>query len=137
LSLFLSFAILSLGVGRLVRASSSIFSKSHRVLDVIFGVLGIILGCYVLASPLVGASMLIFLLALAALFYGIGSIAVGAVVGRLGKWRRVAFVVLGLIGVVFSFMVIVNPAIGILTLAWYLSISFMVHGVESIVSAIS
>lgn len=136
LVLLLSFAMLSLGVVRLARGfSHSLFSKEHRIVDVIVGVLGIILGFVVLAFPLLGAGTLVFLLAFATMVYGFGSIVIGAWVSRLAKWMRALLVIFGLIAVVFSFIVIANPAIGVLTLVYYLAISFLVHGVESIVSA--
>lgn len=137
LVLLLSFAMIMIGVSRLTRGlSHRLFSASHRVVDVIAGVLGIILGFVVLTYPLMGAITLIFLLALATMIYGFGSIAIGAIAKRLPKWVRVFLVVMGLLAVAFSLIVFGEPAIGMFTLMVMLSVSLMVHGIESIVSAI-
>ena len=137
LVLLLSFAMIMIGVSRLARGlSHSLFSKAHRVIDVIAGVLGIILGFAVISFPLMGALTLIFLLAIATMVNGIGSIVIGAVATRLQKWVRVFLVAAGLLVVVFSFIVFATPAIGAITLIVILSVSLMVHGIESIVSAL-
>jgi len=137
LTLLLAFAMMMIGVSRLVRGlTHNLFSTAHRALDIIVGLLGIILGFGVLAFPLMGALTLIFLLAFATMVYGFGSIAIGAIAKRLPKWVRVALVVFGVLGVVFAFMVYAEPAFGILSLMVFLSVSLMVHGIESIVSAI-
>lgn len=136
LVLLLSFAMLILGGARLARGfSHSLFTKEHRIVDVIVGVLGIILGLIVLAFPVLGADTLVFLLAFATMIYGFGSIVIGAWVAPLAKWMRALLVILGLLAVAFSFIVLVKPAIGMLTLVYFLAISFLVHGIESIISA--
>jgi uncharacterized membrane protein HdeD (DUF308 family) len=133
----LSLAMITLGVARLARAfSHAMFSKGHRILDAIVGILGIILGLFVLADPLLGASTLVFLLAFVTMIYGIGSIVIGAWVGRLGKWLRALLVIFGVIGIVFAFIVLGDPALGIFTLVILLAVSLFVNGIESIVSAI-
>jgi uncharacterized membrane protein HdeD (DUF308 family) len=81
-------------------------------------------------------STLIFLLAFASLIYGIGSIVIGAWVAILPKWSRALHVLVGLLNIVFSFLVIAYPAIGAVALVIILSVSFMVSGIESIISAI-
>jgi len=70
------------------------------------------------------------------MIYGIGSIVIGASVARLGKWLRGLIVIFGIVAIVFAFIVLANPAIAILTLVFFLAISLIVNGVESIVSAI-
>lgn len=137
LVLLLSVTLLILGFSRLARGMSHrLFSKMHRVIDVIAGVLSIILGFVVLIFPLLGASTIVLLLAVATMIYGITTIVLGAMVARLSKLPRVVLVVTGVLSVVFSFAVIDFPALGMLTLVVLLAASFLVSGVESIVSAI-
>ena len=136
LVLILSFALLVLGVSRLARGlSHNLFSKKHRALDIIAGALSIILGLIVLADPVLGASTLVLLLAFAAMIYGITTIILGALAARLPKWSRGFLVVTGILSVIFSFVVLDAPALGALTLVVILTVSFLVNGVESIVSA--
>jgi len=137
LVLILSLVLLVLGVSRLGRGlSHNLYSKKHRALDIVAGILGIILGLVVLADPMLGASTLVLLLAFAAMFYGITTIALGALATRLPKWVRGFLVVTGILSVIFSFVVLVFPALGALTLVVLLTVSFLVNGIESIVSAI-
>ena len=137
LVMLLSIAMIMIGVSRLARGfRNQLFSKAHRVIDVIAGVLGIIFGFAVISFPLMGAVTLIFLLAIATMVNGIGSIGIGGMGTMLPKWVRGFFVIAGLIAVVFAFIVFAAPAIGALTLVLILSLSLMVHGVESIVSAL-
>jgi uncharacterized membrane protein HdeD (DUF308 family) len=137
LVLLLSLAMIMIGMSRLARGlSHRLFSKAHRVIDVVAGVLGIILGFAVLSFPLMGAVTLIFLLAFATMVYGFGSVVIGAMARKLAKWVRGLLVIAGLLAVVFSFIVFAEPAIGAFTLIVILSVSLMVHGIESILSAI-
>jgi uncharacterized membrane protein HdeD (DUF308 family) len=137
LVLLLSVTLLILGISRLARGMShKLFSKMHKAIDVMAGVLSIILGFVVLIFPLIGASTLVLLLAVAAMVYGITTIMLGAMVARLSKLPRAVLIVTGVLSVVFSFAVIDLPALGMLTLVVLLAASFLVSGVESIVSAI-
>ena len=137
LVLLLSLVMIIIGVSRLTRGfSHSLFNKTHRMVDVAVGVLGIILGFAVLTFPLMGTITLIFLLAFATMVYGFGSIAIGSIAARLPKWVRGLLVVLGVLAVVFSLIVFAEPMIGLFTLIVILSVSLMVHGIESIASAI-
>jgi len=136
LVLILSLALLVLGVSRLARGlSHHLFTKRHRALDVIAGVLSIILGLVVLADPVLGASTLVLLLAFAAMIYGITTIVLGGLATRLPKWSRGFLVITGIVSVIFSFVVLDFPALGALTLVVMLTVSFLVSGIESIVSA--
>ena len=136
LTVFLSFAMIMIGVSRLVRGMFlRLLGKAHRALDVIVGLLGIILGFAVLSFPLMGALTLIFLLAFATMVYGFESIAIGAIAARLSRSVRAILVILGALGVAFAIIVFSEPAIGIFTLIVLLSVSLMVHGIESIASA--
>jgi uncharacterized membrane protein HdeD (DUF308 family) len=126
-----------LGASKVARSiSHKLFSKGHRVVDLVAGILAILVGVIVLAFPSLGTGTLIFLLAFASMFYGIGSIIIGASAAILPKWSRALHVLVGFLNIVFSFIVIASPAIGAVALVILLSVSFMVSGIESIVSAI-
>ena len=133
----LSLVLLVLGFSRLVRGlSHRLFTKTHRIIDIIAGILSIVLGFVVLADPLLGATTLVFLLAFAAMIYGITTIVLGAMLKSLKKWSRAFLIVAGILSLVFSFVVLGFPALGLFTLVVMLAVSFLVNGIESIVSAI-
>lgn len=132
----LSFSLLFVGLSRVARGISlKALSRGHRVLDVIIGLLGIAIGMVVFLFPLLGVGTLIFILAFATMFYGISSVAIGASVSRLTKGVRALVLISGVLAMIFSGIVLVNPAAAILTLVFLLSVSFMTNGIESIVLA--
>ena len=132
----LSLSLLFLGLSRLARGVSlSVFSRGHRILNVVTGLLGIGLGMVVFLLPLLGIGTLVFILAVATLIYGITSVAIGASASRLARGLRALVLVSGFLAIVFSFIVLSSPGIAILSLMFFLSVSFMVSGIESIVLA--
>jgi len=131
----LSFSLLFVGLSRVARGISlKALSRGHRVLDVIVGLLGIALGMVVFLFPLLGVGSLIFMLAFATMSYGIASVVIGASVS-LTKGVRALVLISGVLAIILSFIVLVNPAAAVLTLVFLLSVSFMVNGIESIVLA--
>jgi uncharacterized membrane protein HdeD (DUF308 family) len=135
----LSFALFFLGIARIVHsAKAKLWSKGLRALYAVAGVLAVILGAIVLAFPLLGMATLVFLLALALLAYGIVSLVIGgsAAASLVSKWKRALLVIVGVLSVIFSIIVLVFPSIGLVTLVVWLSISFLLNGIESIISGI-
>lgn len=135
----LSFALLFLGIARITHSVAARFwSKGHRALHAVAGVLALILGALVIAFPGLGVGTLVFLLAFGLLAYGTVSLVIGgSVVARLlPKWVRALLVIVGALSVMFSVIVLVYPGIGLVTLVVWLSISFLLNGIESVVSGV-
>ena len=132
----LSFSLLFVGLSRIARGISlSALSRDHRVLDVVAGLLGIVIGIIVFLFPLLGIGTLVFMLAFGTMIYGIVSVAIGASLSRLTKGVRALVLLAGILAILLSVIVFVSPAVAILTLIFLLSVSFMVNGIESIVLA--
>ena len=132
----LSFSLLFVGLSRIARGISlSALSRGHRVLDIVAGLLGIVIGIIVFLFPLLGIGTLVFMLAFGTMIYGIVSVAIGASLSRLTKGVRALVLLAGILAVILSVIVLVSPAVAILTLIFLLSVSFMVNGIESIVLA--
>ena len=132
----LSFSLLSVGLSRLARGISlRVLNRGHRVLDVLAGLLGIAIGMIAFLFPVLGIGTLIFMLAFGTMIYGVASIAIGALVSRLTRGVRALVLLAGILAIILSGIVLVNPAVAILTLVFLLSVSFMVNGIESIVLA--
>jgi len=135
----LSFALIFLGVARIAHSvKAKLWSKGHRALHAVAGVVALILGAVVLVFPLLGVSTLVFLLAFGLLAYGIVSLVIGgsAVAGLVSKWKRSLLVIVGALSVIFSFLVLVFPGIGLVTLVVWLSVSFLLNGIESVISGL-
>lgn len=132
----LSFSLVFVGLSRVARGISlKALSRGHRVLDVIVGLLGIAIGMVVFLFPLLGIGTLVFMLAFGTIFYGIVSVAIGASVTGLTRGVRALVLLTGVLAIILSVVVLVNPAAAMLTLVLLLSVSFMVNGIESIVLA--
>jgi len=132
----LFFSLLFVGLSRIARGISlSALSRGHRVLDVVAGLLGIVIGIIVFLFPLLGIGTLVFMLAFGTMIYGIVSVAIGASLSRLTKGVRALVLLAGILAILLSVIVFVSPAVAILTLIFLLSVSFMVNGIESIVLA--
>lgn len=136
LVIMLSVSLLFVGLSRVARGISlSALSRGHRVLDVVAGLLGIVIGIIVFLFPLLGIGTLVFMLAFGTIIYGIVSVAIGASLSRLTKGVRALVLLTGILAIILSVIVLVSPAVAILTLIFLLSVSFMVNGIESIVLA--
>ena len=132
----LSFSLLFVGLSRIARGISlSALSRGHRVLDIVAGLLGIVIGIIVFLFPLLGIGTLVFTLAFGTMIYGIVSVAIGASLSRLTKGVRALVLLVGILAILLSVIVLVSPAVAILTLISLLSVSFMINGIESIVLA--
>ncbi len=71
------------------------------------------------------------------LIYGIGRMAVGVAGRVLSGGLRAAFIVLGLLVVVFALIVIFFPVVGVYTYAFFVSISFLLIGIDRIAAGIA
>ncbi len=124
---FLGVALIILGVTCFIRVFANGIAGWQRLLNLILSALTIILAAFVIANPLIyGSSLLVVLLGLALLFAGIASAARGAAGG----------IVVGILGIILGFVVIVFPGLGLATLVFLLAVFLLVFGFESIVSGI-
>ena len=105
-----------------------------RVLSLIIGVLAIILAIYVVAYPAAGALTLIFFLGFGLLLSGMEALATAGSGGSgAGKAASIA---LGVIAIILAFIVLFYPGVALGTLVVLLAISFVILGIEAIVSGI-
>lgn len=127
LILFLAIALIILGVAYFIRVFAKGISGWRRLLNLILSVLAIIIAAYVIANPLIyGSLTLVYLLGLALLFAGIAS----AARGTAGS------IIVGILGIIIGFVVIIFPALGLATLVFLLAVFLIIFGLESIISGI-
>jgi uncharacterized membrane protein HdeD (DUF308 family) len=133
--------IFVLGIGLFVLGIMSIASafafgvpSGMRVLSLITGVLAIILAIYVVAYQSAGALVLILLLGFGLLLSGMEVIAIGGSVGSGAS--KAASIALGIIAIILAFVVLFNPTVALGTLVFLLAITFVILGIEAIVSGI-
>ncbi|MGE5554695.1 MAG: DUF308 domain-containing protein [Methanocella sp.] len=134
---FFGIALVAVGVLRLATgASSDWLPSSIRRSNSIIGILAIIFGAIILFAPFFATEVLVILIGLGLLIYGVGRVVAGGVANRLSGGLRAVLVVMGLLVVVFSLIVIFFPLVGVLTYAVFVSLAFIMIGVDSLASGI-
>lgn len=129
-------ALLIVGLLRLATAFSAHFPSSARTTNAIIGILAIIVALIILFFPTFATVSLTVLIGIGLLIYGIGRIIVGGAVSTLSSGLRALVILFGLLVVVFALIVIFFPIIGIFTYAFFVSLSFILIGIDSLASGI-
>jgi uncharacterized membrane protein HdeD (DUF308 family) len=127
LILFLAIALIIIGIDYFIRVFAKDITGWRRLLNLILSVLAILIAGAVIANPFVyGSLTLVYLLGLSLLFAGIASAARGAVGG----------IIVGILGIIIGFAVIIFPGLGLGTLVFLLAVFLVIFGLESIASGI-
>jgi uncharacterized membrane protein HdeD (DUF308 family) len=127
LILFLAIALIILGIAYFIRVFAKGITGWRRLLNLILSVLAIIIAAAVIDNPFIyGSLTLVYLLGLALLFAGIASAARGTVGG----------IVVGILGIIVGFVVIIFPGLGLATLVFLLAVFLVIFGLESIISGV-
>lgn len=128
--LFAIYLIVS-GIFEIVRSFASGLTGGTRVLLLITGVLSIILGIFAIRSALNAAELLAIFIGIAFLFRGFSSLFLGFEV-KEGRGWNIFFGIIMLIGGV---VILVQPAMSLLTLAWVVGIWLIIIGLYEIIAA--
>ena len=127
LIIFLAIALIILAIAYFIRIFAKGISGWRRLLNLILSVLMIIIAGLVIDNPFIyGSLTLVYLLGLALLFAGIASAERGTAGG----------IVVGILGIIIGFVVIVFPGLGLATLVLLLAVFLIIFGLEAIVSGI-
>lgn len=103
-----------------------------RGLEIVLGVLALVLAIVVLAYPSIAVLTLLVYLSVAIVFLSVRQIMIGAGIRWLAGWLRALHVVVGVLGLVFGFMVIGSPGLGVATLIVLLASGLFLFGVTEI-----
>ena len=134
----LAVALIVLGINRIIFGiSAKVFPGWVRGVSLVAGIIILLLGLYVAASPATTLPILIFLLALAMLIYGVERIFMGAAGKEMGTLDRVLCIGVGLFNVVFAAIVIFHPLLGLLGFIAILAFILIISGVGGIVSGLT
>ena len=138
LVMVLSVVLLIIGFARLL---SGLFSKdlsdSLRAINVGTGMFALLLAGVTIFYPQLATQMVIVLLAFALLINGLARAVIGTFARIFPSWFRGLLVLVGLFTIVLSFVVLISPEVGSVTLIYLLSISFLINGATRIVSGIT
>jgi uncharacterized membrane protein HdeD (DUF308 family) len=114
-----------------------ITKSSTRISNIVLGGLAIALAIIVIAFPIFTIGLLVTLLALGLLFIGVARIVHGIFDKQTSKWSRVLLVGVGILSIGISFMVFINPLVGLFILTFMLAVNLLIIGIESIVHGVS
>lgn len=125
-SLFLGWMLIFSGV---IQAFSLVAASKvpHFWLQLVSAVLSVIVGFLFIRNPAVAVSTLALLLVIFFMVEGIAKIALALTVRPLPNWGWLLFS--GVIGVVLSIMLIMNPAFSIVALGLFIGIQLISEGV--------
>ena len=133
-----SLTLLVVGIERVSIAFLPYIKKSStRISNIVLGGLAIALSIIVIAFPIFAIGLLVTLLALGLLFIGAARIVHGVLDKQTSKWSRVLLVGVGILSIGISFMVFINPLLGIFILTFMLAVNLLIIGIESIVHGAS
>jgi uncharacterized membrane protein HdeD (DUF308 family) len=134
----LSLTLLVVGIERVSIGFLPYIKKSStRISNIVLGGLAIALAIIVIAFPIFTIGILVTLLALGLLFIGAARIVHGIFDKQTSKWSRIFLVVVGILSIGISFMVFINPLVGIFILTFMLAVNLLIIGIESIVHGVS
>ena len=128
--LILIFAINILIVG-MFAIFEPLFDKrnQHSVLTALLGILGVILGIFLIARPEIAAGVVVLLIAIWALCFGVVDLYAGFVASNekiKGSW----FLILtGIISLIFGVYMLFNPLAGALALVWVIGLYAILSGI--------
>lgn len=132
--LILIFAINILIVG-MFAIFEPLFDKKnpHSVLTALLGILGVILGIFLIARPEIAAGVVVLLIAIWALCFGVVDLYAGfASSHEKGAW----FLVLtGILSLVFGVYMLFNPLTGALALVWVIGLYAILTGLLLVVAS--
>lgn len=130
LILAFAFAINIMIVGLFMIFEPAFDSKNkHAVLAVILGLATVAVGVYVMSRPLSGITILSYIIAAWALFYGLVDLFLGFKLADNKDNHGWIFVITGLLSTIFAIYLAFNPIEGSLAIVWVLGIYALAVGV--------
>jgi uncharacterized membrane protein HdeD (DUF308 family) len=134
----LSLTLLVVGIERVSIGFLPYIKKSStRISNIVLGGLAIALAIIIIAFPIFTIGILVTLLALGLLFIGVARIDHGIFDKQTSKWSRIFLVAVGILSIGISFMVFINPLVGIFIMTFMLAVNLLIIGIESIVHGVS
>ncbi len=134
LVIFFAVNIMFVGIVELFRPVIEKDSR-HAVLTVILGILGIVVGLYLLANPYLSVNIIALLVAFWAVLFGLGDLMLGFADSSSSAGYRVLFVIVGVMSVIFGFYLIFYPAMSLLAFIWIVGVYALVTGVLYVIGS--
>lgn len=123
------FAISVMIVGLFMIFEPAIDSRNrHAVLTVMLGLITVGASVFVMSRPLAGVTILSYLIAAWALFYGLIDMFLGFKLTDLKERGGWVYVSVGVLSIIFAIYLIFNPLEGSLAIAWLIGLYALIMG---------
>jgi len=109
--------------------------NKHAILTVLLGLITVALGVFVMSRPLAGITILSYIIAAWALFYGLIDLFVGFKLADKNDGHGWLFIITGLLSTIFAIYLAFNPLEGSLAIVWVLGIYALVLGIVFAIQA--
>lgn len=129
LILIFGICVIVAGIVNLIKALDNIKTDRLWWLTLVFSLICIGLGIYLLVYPPATIALFVILLAIFLFAQSFFDFVVASYSEGSDKWL---WVVTGLVGVVFGFVILFNPAVASLAFVWALGAYALVHGAVSL-----
>lgn len=110
--------------------------NKHAILTVLLGLLTVAIGVFVMSKPLAGITILSYIIAAWALFYGLIDLFIGFKLADKNDGHGWIFVITGLLSTIFAIYLAFNPLEGSLAIVWVLGLYALAVGIVLAVQAI-
>lgn len=123
-------------------ASEVVFSiaNRHRMANwgwsMVFGIITLVIGVLLISNPALSLTALAFYVGFTILFRSISSISFALDIKRYGSKSWGGLLIFGILGAIFSFILLWNPAFAGLSVVWLVALSFLFGGLFSIFFAL-
>lgn len=132
LAVLFAFTFLLAGILEVIYAISNRNTLNHWIWVLISGIIGLVLGVFLLSNTTLSMFVLPFYIGFGILFYSITGI-VRAIELRkhaINGWKYL--MVTGIIGLIVALFMLSNPVFGGLTIVFYTAFSFLILGVFNV-----
>lgn len=97
-----------------------------------FGIITLVIGILLISNPGLSLTALAFYVGFTILFRSISSISFALDLKRYGSKNWTGLLIFGILGAIFSFILLWNPAFAGLSIVWLVALSFLFGGLFSI-----
>ncbi|AIM39236.1 membrane protein [Sphingobacterium sp. ML3W] len=132
LAIIFATTFLVAGILEIIYAIVNRNTLNHWVWELISGIIGLFLGFLLISNPAISMVALSLYVGFGILFYSITGIGKALELKKHGFKGWIYTMIIGVAGLILSFIMIWNPVFGGMTIVFYTSFSFIILGVLNI-----
>ncbi|WP_400262074.1 HdeD family acid-resistance protein [Sphingobacterium sp. SG20118] len=132
LAIIFATTFLVAGILEIIYAIVNRNTLNHWVWELISGIIGLFLGFLLISNPAISMVALSLYVGFGILFYSIKGIGKALELKKHGFKGWIYTMIIGVAGLILSFIMIWNPVFGGMTIVFYTSFSFIILGVLNI-----